>query len=121
MYQAYNLTEESKQAILSLFVPAFSNFVLHHITYKFGVPKDSPLPPPVETVRVIGFMKNDHIECFVCSVDGSIERADGGIYHITFSHSDFASPKDSNELLEDRSSIQFIVPIPITVIPSLNQ
>lgn len=118
MYTAYNLTQESKNLILSKFSPKFSNLVLHHITYKFGVKTGEELPPEVSEIKVVGFAQNENIECFVCSLDGETNRPSGGTYHITFSHSDSASPKDSNELLEN--GFEKVEPFSIVAVPAIN-
>lgn len=118
-YKAYNLTEESRQLLLEKFPPLYENVVLHHITYKFGFSQNFDLPPEVSSVKVVGYTKNEHIECLVVALDGSTLRPDGLIYHITISHDNLSQPKDSNALLE--SGFDSSSPIYIKVVPALNK
>lgn len=98
-YIAFNLTDEARAELLSRFKPSFPNVVAHHVTHQFGVPPDS-VAPSVSKIRVIGFAKNDDIECAVVEVNGEAFREwDGKRYHITLSHTSNARPVHSNQLL----------------------
>ncbi len=98
-YSAYVLTKKSRRELLNIFDTMHPNVIAEHITHRF--PDKRPPPAPKE-VKVVGFAFNDKIEALVVSVNGSINRPDGGIYHITFSldRSKGAKPVHSNALLQ---------------------
>lgn len=86
MYTGYKLTAESRKLLLEKFPPKYEKVICDHITYKFGTPKDEPLPPSVKDIRVIGYIDSDDgVEGVVVSLDGRTRRLDGKLYHITLS------------------------------------
>jgi len=97
-YSAFNLTKDSKAFLLEKFCPSFSKVIAHHVTYKFNVSDNDPLPKET-VVKVVGYAKNSFIECVVVEVNGDSERPDGKIYHITISHKEGHKPVESNDLL----------------------
>lgn len=98
-YSAYVLTKKSRRKLLGIFTPLFSEVIAEHITHRF--PDNKP-PPAPKDVQVVGVANNDKIEAVIVSVNGSIRRPDGGIYHITLSldRSKGAKPFHSNGLLK---------------------
>lgn len=99
MYTAYQLSKKSRAEILSKFPPKFSDVRAHHVTVKFGVPKDQPKPHPAK-IQVVGYATDDSgIEAVVCSVNGKTTRPDGGTYHVTLSHGNDRKSSQSNGLL----------------------
>lgn len=120
-YIAYNLTETSRAKLLAEFPPQFSKVVAHHITIEFGVDNSTPLPPTPVNAEVIGYAKNEKIECVVVRIDGKTRRpVDGKLLHITLSHSEDAKPVMSNDLLMD-VEYTAISPIKIEVTPTFNK
>ena len=117
-YLAFNLTEVAREEILSTYIPKFNKVVCHHITFKFGV-KENEYIPDVKEARIVGYASNNDIECLVVEIEGSYNRPDGSIYHITLSHSPNAKPVDSNALLKS-SGFNFVDPLTISVIPTFN-
>ena len=79
-YSTYELTEESRERLLRERTLSFPKVITHHITYRF--PDEEP-PPPITDFSVIGFSQGDAIECWVVSLDGEVERPNGGFFHIT--------------------------------------
>lgn len=99
-YSCFKLTPESKSYILSRFPPLFDTTKCDHVTYQFGCSKDDPLPQK-STVQVVGYCCEDGIECLVVTVNGTVLRRDGKIYHITLSlDKELYKPKDSNMIIE---------------------
>ena len=100
-YQAFELDASSRAKLAKLFPPKFPEFIGHHITYKFGVSSDEPLPD-VSEIQVVGYGCNPKgIEALVVEVNGTTERPDGGVYHCTWSLDREAGfkPVKSNDLL----------------------
>lgn len=115
MYTAYVLTEESRDMLQERFPPQYSKFIGHHITINFGVPADTEVPENAQ-IKVVGRKDSgDGLEVLVVSVNGSTQRENGGIYHITWSlDPDKYAPKDSNALLQDSVS-KYTVSLPISI------
>jgi hypothetical protein len=118
----YILSEESRARLAEEFPPRFSTFVGHHVTVKFGASDKDPLPP-AGVYKVVGHtaiierkIGGSGIEALVVTVDGSKEREDGEVYHITWSHGPGYAPKDSKELVKKGHRV--ITPIEINMEPT---
>lgn len=100
-YTCYILDEGSRSRLKALFPPQW-DFIGHHITVKYGVPPDYPLPEGKD-FRVVGYAVEEGLECLVVAVDGTTERPGGGTYHITWSLDKRAGKKPamSNILLRN--------------------
>jgi len=122
MYTAYVLHSESRETLEKRFPPKYQDFIGHHITVEFGVPKDTSVPDQPERIRVLGYVDNgEGLEALVVSVNGNKTRKDGKTYHITWSlDRDKFSPKNSNELITNKQ-FTLTVPIDIEVTPKLLQ
>jgi hypothetical protein len=112
-YSGYLISEESRSLLKKLFPPKYPDFIGHHITYKFGVAKDSPEPPVAESIVVIGHVAVDGVEAFLVEIDGSIYRPSGGKYHITWSidKSLGRKPVDSNKIIDQAVLLDKEIPI----------
>lgn len=115
-YTGYELPAAERAKLARVFAPKFSDFIGHHVTWKFGVQEDSELPPAGK-IRVVGYASDASLECLVVEVDGSIRRPDRQTLHIMWSLDRNAGrkPIDSNQLL--KSGYQAIRPIDITAVP----
>lgn len=84
-YLAYEVPLLVRDELLQKFPPHFPEIIGHHITLVYGIPKPEQCPTSVADVRVVGWAKSVGIEAFVVEVNGSIEREDGFLFHITWS------------------------------------
>lgn len=118
---AYNLSEASREHILSCFPPRYETIKCHHITYEHGVKETSALPPAPLSVLVVGYATDDQgLEALVVEIDGSVTRpVDGGIYHITLSVADGRKARESNDVIEKLGWTR-IAPFPVGVVPAFN-
>lgn len=116
-YSAYILDDNSRKKLVERFPPKYSKFIGHHITIQFG---GKPELPPDASIKVVGYVDSgDGLEALVVSVDGSSKRADGSIYHITWSlEPDIYKPVDSNKLLA-RKRYTLIKGIPVNTIAKI--
>lgn len=117
-YQAFELDAASRSALAREFPPKFPEFIGHHITHKFGVSADEPLPE-AKDFKVVGYGCNpEGIEALVVAVDGTTERPDGNVYHCTWSLDRDAGfkPVKSNNLLAGGYE-RLAVPINIHAVP----
>lgn len=101
-YLAVVLDPASRATLLEVFPPAFPDVIAHHVTVARGVPKpaDDDLGSR-HTIRIVGHAVDDSLETLVVQVDGRLQRADGKIYHITWSMDKATGrkAKESNDLI----------------------
>jgi len=119
MYTAYVLTDEARGKLVEKFPPKYEKFIGHHVTEQFGVPKETEAPEQAR-IKVIGRADTgDGLEALVVSVDGSQDRPNGGVYHITWSLDPAKySPKDSNNLVAN-SRFSLSMPVEVETIPQV--
>ena len=102
-YIAYKLSETSREALLERFPAAYARAICSHITYRFDVPQETPLPPVPKSVLVIGCANDQRgVQALVVSVDGAEERPQplAGRFHITQSLADGRSAVESNDVIK---------------------
>lgn len=100
-YNGWLISDMSRALLLSYYPPKFTDVYLHHITNKFPAWDYEPLPEETD-LKMVGYAVNEEgIEAFVVSVNNSINRTDGSIFHCTLSldSSKGFVPKDSNTLV----------------------
>lgn len=120
-YIAFELDEKSRNHLLSIFTPKYPKTIAHHITYAFGVPKDTELPMQPSSIEVVGYADDgESIEALVVAIDGSVKRNDGKIYHITWSldPEQGRKPVHSNDLIANHG-YEKVSPIKIDAKPKL--
>ncbi len=118
-YIAYRFNDQTRHRLAELFPPKYPEFVGHHITLKFAK-KDAPLPEMPQSARIVGYADNgEGLEALVVEIDRTINRPDGGIFHITWSldRAKGFKPVDSNHLV--RQGFQRIDPIEIMIVPEM--
>lgn len=120
MYTSYQLTPKTRKYLLDRFPPKHTKVVAHHITHKFGVHSDTK-PPLHADIKVVGYHNNpEGLEALVVSVDGSVDRPDGSVYHITWSlDPEKFKPVDSNKLVRKRDH-KLIMPIDVKTSPTIS-
>lgn len=69
---------------------------LEHVTYLFP---DDEFAPPVTSARIVGWASDDGLDVLAVEVDGTTERPDGGVFHITYSLDEGREARESNDLL----------------------
>lgn len=117
-YTAYVLDDATRELLTKQFPPKYPTFIGHHVTVQFGVPAETT-PPPTADLKVVGYKDSgDGLEVLVVSVNGSTDRPDGSVYHITWSlERGKYKPVDSNKLLSGAAKYTLIRSIPIRVTP----
>ena len=120
MYTALVLDKKSRRELAQRFPPKYPDFIGHHVTLKFGVPKDTPKPSQPKKTEVVGYVDDGKgVEALVVAVNGKTERPDGSTYHITWSidRSAGRKPVDSNKVI--KGGFDKIDPIPIKITPDV--
>lgn len=116
----WKLDAADRAGLLRRFQPRFPDVDADHVTLAAGAPMDAPLPaPPV--ADVVGRADDGRgLEALVVRLDGTVDRPDGGVYHITWSLDRAAGrqPRESNDLLRGRVWEPLAEPIPIRLDPA---
>ena len=102
-YNGWLVSPTSRALILTWFPPRFNNVYVHHITNQFKVLDTDPLPNEA-SIKVVGYAIDENgIEALVVSVNASLYRPDGNIFHCTLSldQEKGFSPKNSNEIISN--------------------
>jgi hypothetical protein len=110
-----------RERLLDLFPPRYERVVADHVTLRAGASEDAPLPRDVEA-RIVGRADDEKsLECLVVEIDGTTDRPDGSIFHITWSLGAGRKAKESNDVLRDDGWRQIDKAIPIRLEPSIFQ
>ena len=117
-YVGWALSEHTRNQLLHQFPPAYDRVIAHHCTLKFGVDDSHPLPTTT-TAQVVGTV-DDHmgVQALVLKIDGDISRADGSVYHITWSLGDGRRPVDSNKVIAAQGFVPLAEAIDIDIVPT---
>lgn len=120
MYTAYVLDPQSRDNLVKYFPPKYPEFIGHHVTEEFGVPKNAMPPESPHRIEVVGYAEDDGIEALVVAVDGETKRPDGSTYHITWSldRDKGRKPVHSNNVIKEKG-YQRVGPIQIDVRPEV--
>lgn len=115
----WKLDRAQREELLSRFPPRYPHAIADHVTLRSDARGD-PLPPPVEATIVGHADDGDSLETMVVAVDGSADRPDGSIFHITWSldRSKGRRAKESNDLLKERDWEQLDEPVPVKTEPA---
>jgi hypothetical protein len=118
-YIAYRFNDQTRERLSELFPPKYPEFIGHHITLRFVKP-NTPLPETPKVAKIVGHADNgEGLEALVVEIDGSINRPDGKIFHITWSldRQKGFKPVDSNALVAQ--GYEPVDPIEIMIVPEM--
>ncbi|HVL79461.1 MAG TPA: hypothetical protein VM346_09275 [Sphingomicrobium sp.] len=114
----WKLPSDERDVLLGAFPPRYGNVVADHVTLRTGADQETQLPREVDA-RVVGRADDgDSLECLVVELDGTVDRPDGSIYHITWSLGPDRKARESNDLLRDRGWDPIASPVPIMLEPA---
>lgn len=113
-YTCFVLPKAEKNKLLATIPFTHPNRIAHHITYEYGVTEQ--MPPTPSIVMIVGVIDKDGIQAIVASIDGTVKRPDGKIYHITWSLDPGKKAWESNTILS-KYQYEKIDPIRIQVEP----
>lgn len=80
----YRLTEESRDKLLSLFPPKFSNFIGHEmtlITFKNKKSIKDPITFMPRSIMVVGYIIYENIESLIVMINGRLFNINNSIYN----------------------------------------
>ena len=110
----WKLDRDERRILLEQHPPRYAEAIADHVTLQVGT-KD--LPDDVRASIVGRTNDDDGVEAMVVSIDGTTDRPDGSIYHITWSLGPGRKAKESNDVLKERGWQELDHPIPITLTP----
>lgn len=116
----WNLHADNRRALLGRFPPEWPDILADHITLASHVERDAPLPT-AEAAAIVGTMNDgEGLQAMAVAIEGTTERPDGSIYHITWSlhRRRGRTPIESNSVLGERSWHRFEDPVPIRIRPA---
>jgi hypothetical protein len=115
----WKLDRGQRDKLLKRFPPRYPDAIADHVTLETNAAED-PLPGHVSAAIVGRADDDDSLECLVVTIDGTIGRPDGSIFHITWSldRSKGREPRESNDLLRDGGWTRWPETIPLIVEPA---
>ena len=115
----WKLDRGQREELLHRLPPKYPKIVADHVTLKARVAPSTPLPDPPVAAMIVG--RGDDrkgVEAMVVRLDGSTERAGGGIYHITWSLGPGRKAVESNDVLGGGGWEAFAEPISVSLNPA---
>lgn len=115
----WKLDRKQREELLQRFPPRYADPIADHVTLRSNARGD-PLPQPVQA-QIVGHADDgDSLEAMVVTVDGTSDRPDGSIFHITWSLDEGKGrrAKESNDLLMQGGWEEFEAPIPVKIDPA---
>lgn len=110
----WKLDPAQRDQLLADHPPRYANAVADHVTLK---PFDRT--PGEVKAAIVGRTDDDSgVEAMVVTIDGSVDRPDGGTYHITWSLADERQARESNDVLKERGWKELDHPIAVTLTPA---
>jgi hypothetical protein len=111
------LDESQRGELLLQFPPRFANVVADHVTLAVGAGPNAPLPD--ETLAdIVGRVDDGSgVEALIVSLDGTTDRPDGSVYHITWSLGEGRRARESNDVIARLGWTPIDLPMPVKLIP----
>jgi len=109
----WKLDREERARLLDQHPPRYATAVADHVTLK-------PFHLTAHAVKaaIVGRTDDDQgVEAMVVTIEGSVDRPDGSIYHITWSLGEGRHARESNDVLKERGWKELDHPVLITLIP----
>ena len=115
----WKLDRAMRDELLDKFPPRYPDADADHVTLQTQASRE-PLPPEVDATIVGHADDGDSLEAMVVRIDGSTDRPDGSIFHITWSLDKAKGRKarESNGLLKERGWHRLDHPVPSALDPA---
>ncbi|TCJ38391.1 hypothetical protein [Parafrankia sp. BMG5.11] len=116
----WKLDRQDREALLGRVRPRWPNVFADHVTLDAHAKRGDRLPPDVRAEVVGEADDGKGLQAVVVAIDGSTDRPDGSVYHITWSLDRAAGrkPVESNTLLAQKAWQPIDPPIPIRLTPA---
>ncbi len=115
----WKLDRQDRENLLARIPPHWPDPIADHVTLDGNARRGDPLPSHVRAEVVGEADDGAGLQALVLAIDGSTDRPDGSVYHITWSLDRRAGrrPVESNALLA-RRAWRSMPPIPIRLKPA---
>jgi hypothetical protein len=113
----WKLDRAQRTELLQQFPPRYGNTDADHVT--LSTRSDPCAPLPDETLgEIVGRVDDGRgLEAMVVRIDGTTDRPDGSVYHITWSRENGRKASESNDVLRDQGWEPLELPMPIQLQP----
>jgi hypothetical protein len=111
----WKLDRSERDLLLSEHPPRYAEVVADHVTLEVG---GSQVPGEVKASIVGRTDDGKGVEAMVVTIDGSVDRPDGSLYHITWSLEPGRRARESNDVLKERGWKELDHPVPVTLTPA---
>lgn len=113
------LDARDRALLLDRFPPLWPDVVAHHVT--LASKTEDPLPSLSEGAVVGQADDGEGVQALVVAIDGSTDRPDGSVFHITWSldKARGRTARQSNDVLRDRGWAPIDASIPIRLTPAV--
>lgn len=113
----WKLDRGERDALLRRFPPKYRNVDADHVTLATETAPDAALPQENEG-EIVGRADDGSLEAMAVRIDGTTDRPDGSIYHITWSLEDGRDAVQSNDVLAAQGFVPLEEPVRITLHPN---
>ena len=111
----WKLDRQDRVKLLKDIPARYDEVVADHVTLKVG---STEIPAHVRASIVGATDDEQGVQAMVVSIDGTTDRPDGSVYHITWSLGPGRKAKESNNVLKERGWSELDHPIPINLAPA---
>jgi hypothetical protein len=112
----WRLDRRQREMLLARFPPRYARVVADHVTLQSRA-AEHPLPAPV-TARIVGRVDDGRgVEAMVVEIDGSTDRPDGRVFHLTWSLGAGRKAVESNDAIA-AGGWSPMDPVPLQVVPA---
>ncbi|HEX8363793.1 MAG TPA: hypothetical protein VF603_00745 [Allosphingosinicella sp.] len=113
----WKLDRAQRTELLQQFPPRYRNVDADHVTLTTHASPDAPLPDETQG-EIVGRVDDGRgLEAMVVRIDGTTDRPDGSIYHITWSLEDGRKAHESNDVLRELEWSGLDLPMPVLLRP----
>ena len=116
----WSLDRQARRELLERFPPAYADAVADHVTLRAGIGLEDDKPAPA-SCRIVGRADDgEGVEAMVVEIDGTTDRPDGSIYHITWSLDRARGRRagESNDVIRKLGWTPWPEPVDVSVIPA---
>lgn len=116
----WKLDRREREALLVQIPPLWPDIVADHVTLAAGVPPGTPLPEETRGEIVGSVSDGEGLQAVVVRIGGSVDRPDGGIYHVTWSldRGRGREAVESNAVLARLGWVPFYAPVKVHLLPA---
>ena len=113
----WKLDRNQRKELLQQFPPRYPNPDADHVTLQTKAAPDAPLPEETHG-EIVGRGDDGHgVEAMVVRIDGTTDRPDGSVYHITWSLAEGRKAQESNDVLAGGWE-EIELPMPVRLQPA---